>query len=341
MALDGVKNFAIVTVSTGYDDTATSIVLAGSEGAKLPDPATANYNLVWWDSTNYSEPALDPKVEIVRCTAKSTDTLTVTRAQESTTAQTKNTGGATYKMALTVTAKTITDIETELDGKKTDNVSATSRVLGRKTAGSGVIEELTLSEIMDFIGSAAEGDILYRGASAWARLGKGSDGQVLTLASGLPSWAAASGGGASVIIKASDETVNNSNTLQDDNDFSIAIGTSETYEFKLVIYFYNTTPSAGFKWQITQPVDAAYRYMWQMYSSSGADSTTVLKSYVKGVTNEVALTTDYAVNVLIIEGTVVNSTNAGNITFQFCQNSATAANTTVTARSKLIYRKVS
>ena len=82
---------------------------------------------------------------------------------------------------------------------KYDEVSATSRILGRKTAGAGAIEELTLSEIMDFIGSAAEGDILYRGASAWARLGKGSDGQILTLASGLPSWAAAGGGGATMV----------------------------------------------------------------------------------------------------------------------------------------------
>lgn len=38
------------------------------------------------------------------------------------------------------------------------------------------------------------GDIIIRGASGWQRLAKGSDGQVLTLASGLPSWATASGG---------------------------------------------------------------------------------------------------------------------------------------------------
>lgn len=39
------------------------------------------------------------------------------------------------------------------------------------------------------------GDIIYGGTSgAPTRLAKGTDGQVLTLASGLPSWAAASGG---------------------------------------------------------------------------------------------------------------------------------------------------
>ena len=173
MALDGVKNFAVVTVSTGYDDTATSIVLAGSEGAKLPDPATANYNLVWWDSTNYSEPALDPKVEIVRCTAKSTDTLTVTRAQESTTAQTKNTGSATYKMALAVTAKTITDIGTDLDAKVTkalfdantilaansDNTPAAVTIAEQQVAGrltGGDIKGLSTSELTGLITDADE-----------------------------------------------------------------------------------------------------------------------------------------------------------------------------------------
>jgi hypothetical protein len=96
MALDGVKNFSKVSTSTGYDASATSIVLASGHGAKLPDPATANYNLTWWDATTYPSPEDDPNVEIVRVTGKSTDTLTVTRAQEGTSASTKNTGGSTY-----------------------------------------------------------------------------------------------------------------------------------------------------------------------------------------------------------------------------------------------------
>ena len=45
----------------------------------------------------------------------------------------------------------------------------------------------------------AAGDILYAsGANTLARLAKGSDTEVLTLASGVPSWAAAAGGGATV-----------------------------------------------------------------------------------------------------------------------------------------------
>jgi len=109
--MDPAKNFGFVTVSIGYDASATSIALSAGHGAKLPAPAVdGSFNLVWYDSTNYPNPADDPNVEICRVTARSTDTLTVTRAAESTTASTKNTASATYKMFLGVTAKTITDI---------------------------------------------------------------------------------------------------------------------------------------------------------------------------------------------------------------------------------------
>jgi hypothetical protein len=73
---------------------------------------------------------------------------------------------------------------------KIQNVSATSRILGRKTAAAGDTEECTLSEVLDFIGSAAQGDILYRGASAWARLGAGTSGQFMKTsgAGANPAW---------------------------------------------------------------------------------------------------------------------------------------------------------
>jgi len=78
---------------------------------------------------------------------------------------------------------------------KIQNISATSRSLGRKTAGAGVVEELTLTELLDFIGSATHGDVLYRGASSWARLAAGTSGQFLkTQGSGVdPVWATVSG----------------------------------------------------------------------------------------------------------------------------------------------------
>jgi uncharacterized protein YjiK len=91
-----IKNFAKATVSTGYDAAATSIALTAGHGAKFPSKFP--YNLTWWNSTDYPDPSDDPNVEIVKVTARSTDTLTVIRGQEGTTASTKNTASKTYTM---------------------------------------------------------------------------------------------------------------------------------------------------------------------------------------------------------------------------------------------------
>jgi hypothetical protein len=108
MSIDPVVNFGKVTVSTGYSSSATSIVLNSGNGAKLP--ASFPFNLIWWNATDYADPADDPGVEIVTVTAIATDTLTVTRAQEGTSASSKNASGKTYKMVQGPTAKTIADL---------------------------------------------------------------------------------------------------------------------------------------------------------------------------------------------------------------------------------------
>ena len=154
---DQVANFKKVTVSTTYDDTATSIVLTTGHGAELPDPSGDNYNLVWWDSTNYPDPSDDPNVEVIRVTAKSTDTLTVTRNQEGSGASTKNTSGATYKMILSATSKTITDLQSEIDSDIT-----THAALG----DAHHAESHTIVSHSDTTATGAELDTLTDGSNA-------------------------------------------------------------------------------------------------------------------------------------------------------------------------------
>lgn len=48
-------------------------------------------------------------------------------------------------------------------------------------------------------GTEAQGDIIYHNGTIWTRLPKGTDGQVLTQASSVPSWASASGKIAQVV----------------------------------------------------------------------------------------------------------------------------------------------
>lgn len=178
--LDPVKNFAKVTVSTGYDSTATSIDLVTGDGAKLPDPATEGaFNLVWWNATDYPDPADDPNVEIVRVTAKSGDTLTITRGQEGTSAQNHNTAGKAYKMILAPTKKMIDDIGNSLVSALNDlgdvSISTPSagqyfRYDGANWVNSAIqladLPAISLNDLSDVsITSPADGEVLTYNAT--------------------------------------------------------------------------------------------------------------------------------------------------------------------------------
>jgi hypothetical protein len=102
------KNFAKATVSTTYDASATSIALTTGHGARFP--TAVPFNVVWWNSTDYGDPADDPNREIVRVTAIATDTLTVVRGQEGTSASTKNTSAKTYKMIAGLVASHVNEM---------------------------------------------------------------------------------------------------------------------------------------------------------------------------------------------------------------------------------------
>jgi len=58
--------------------------------------------------------------------------------------------------------------------------AADTRIAARNAgAGAGVVQELTLSQVLDFVGSAARGDTLMRGAASWAKLVPGASGLFL------------------------------------------------------------------------------------------------------------------------------------------------------------------
>jgi hypothetical protein len=118
MTLDSVANFANVQASTGYNSSVTSIALQSGQGAKLP---ATPFNMVWWNSTDFPNPANDPNVEIIRVTGVTGDTLTISRAQEGTSAANHNTGGKTYSLVLGITAKMIADIQSALPGTFVEN----------------------------------------------------------------------------------------------------------------------------------------------------------------------------------------------------------------------------
>lgn len=53
---------------------------------------------------------------------------------------------------------------------------ATQTLIGRNTGSTGVPEAVTLTQLLDWIGSATQGDVLVRGAASWQRLAAGALG---------------------------------------------------------------------------------------------------------------------------------------------------------------------
>lgn len=102
---DSHKNLAYSTVATAPSPatSGTSLVLAAATGALFPAPP---FNAVCWPSGGAT--ASQSNAEFVRVTAISTDTLTIIRAQEGSTAQSIGVG---WQVALSATAKALTDIE--------------------------------------------------------------------------------------------------------------------------------------------------------------------------------------------------------------------------------------
>jgi hypothetical protein len=74
-----------------------------------------------------------------------------------------------------------------------------------------------------------EGDIIKRGASAPERLAIGSNGQVLTVQSGAPAWAAPSGGGGAKIQDADADTKVDVEESADEDKIRMDVGGTEVF----------------------------------------------------------------------------------------------------------------
>jgi len=123
---DAHKNFAVSTVATAPSPptTGTTVTLQSGDGAAFP---TAPFN-----ATISPIGALPTRStsEIVRVTAIGGDTLTITRAQEGSTARSVGVGDL---IAATVTAKLLTDLETPF------STIAYANAVNTWTVGAGAI----------------------------------------------------------------------------------------------------------------------------------------------------------------------------------------------------------
>ena len=95
------KNNVTATLAAGISDTATTIVVSSGQGTRFPSISGGNYfYATLYDSSN--------NIEIVKVTARTTDTLTVVRGYDGSTARSYLVGDS---IAMRLTAGALTDIQ--------------------------------------------------------------------------------------------------------------------------------------------------------------------------------------------------------------------------------------
>jgi hypothetical protein len=125
-------NNATTNLASSISSSATSLTVAAGTGSLFPNPTAPNYFIITLIGITGSP------IEIVKCTARSTDTLTIVRAQEGTTAS-AFTGGD--QVQLRITAGEMNDIETNLDSLNTSVSTINSTISGLNPVAGGVVYE--------------------------------------------------------------------------------------------------------------------------------------------------------------------------------------------------------
>lgn len=115
---DAVANFAKTTLTGTLASGVLTASVASGTGALFPNPASAGeYDITLWNSTDYARAEDDPLKEMLRITARSSDTFTFTRAQQGTSDNNHTIPGKVYRIALTVSAKSLSDIHTAVNAR--------------------------------------------------------------------------------------------------------------------------------------------------------------------------------------------------------------------------------
>lgn len=356
MTWDNHKNFAISTVATAPSPatSGTSLVVASGEGTLFP---AGQFNAVAWPATDPNPTAAN--AEIVRVTARSTDTFTITRAQESTSAKSIAVG---WNIALVLSVKVITDLETTIDAVAAGVVSgyqpldsdlSAIAALSTTSYGRSLLEAANAAAALTTLGAIAaslvdaKGDLLVGTAdNTLARLAVGTNGYVpvadSSQATGIR-WASAAPGGVgsdwdAIITKAATESVASSTALQDDDELLFASVSGAYYEFEATIIY--DSPSGGstpdIKFNFCEDATTRGQFLHTGFSTADALSST---ENVVSTSTSVSRGTGTTPRLIMVRG-VYGPANGGTFRLQWAQATSNVGATRVVAGSTLRARRI-
>jgi len=150
-------------------------------------------------------------------------------------------------------------------------------------------------------------------------------------------------GGAKIVRKTANQTVNNSAVLQNDNHLLFAIAANEVWLVDVYLLITSVSQDSDFKAGWSYPVGCTIKWGSEMNGTANYWTPVGTAAIPNAIRTE-ALTftggsgaSTYASHYIAI---VINGANAGNINFQWAQNTATVEDTIVLLNSCLIANKL-
>jgi len=138
-----------------------------------------------------------------------------------------------------------------------------------------------------------------------------------------------------VVRKPSDESVVSSTVLQNDDHLVLTLGASEVWQVQFGIRFTGLT-AADIKFAFTFPTSCEIDLSTVWTAIAGAAEVMEWTGTTSGSPSvPMAINNSSVVSFVMIQGLVVNSTNAGSLTLQWAQNTSNGTATVVKANSTL------
>jgi hypothetical protein len=201
-------NNAATTLASSINSSVTSLTVASATGGLFPSPTAGQY---FYCTLSNSTGTV---IEIVKVTTRVSDTFTIVRAQDNTTAASFSAGDRVELRLVNASLQNLPQLDSTNTFATTQTFTAAPAFnggLGTPASGTltnatglplttGVTGQLPIANGGTASNTAANafnalnpmttvGDIIYEGAGpAAARLPIGTTGQVLTVSGGLPSW---------------------------------------------------------------------------------------------------------------------------------------------------------
>ena len=215
----------------------------------------------------------------------------------------------------------------------------TAVTAGTGISGGGTSGDVTITNSMATAITTAGDLIKGTGSGTFNRLGIGSTGQVLTVTSGAPAWETLPTiPTIKTVRKSADQSVTSSTTLVNDTHLKFAVAANETYIFQLWLFVYAADGTPDIKVTCTGPSGSTVLWSSSQVIFNAAGSTTLTSVNTSGVSAD--LFVDANNRAIQLYGTIANGATAGDLQFQWAQNTSSANSTTVKAGSSIFGIKV-